>query len=198
MAKKRRTAKGGRKKKKRGAARHRGHRVRALVIIMVIVVASLFAYQRLHHREYPGPERPRHHKAARKDVKVFIADGEGLRPLGRSIKKGPLKAEIREIFKILLWADSGGVLPEGTTLLGVKISGDTAYLDISREIRDNHPGGTSAEMQTIYAIVNTITLNFPRIQRVKILIEGRTMKTLAGHIDISAPLGPYRGLITSS
>jgi hypothetical protein len=36
-------------------------------------------------------------------------------------------------------------------------------------------------------MVNTLALNIPEIEAVKILIEGREAKTLAGHIDIRRP-----------
>jgi len=200
MSRKRRTAQPGahrKKKKKRRASKHAKGR-RTLVIILLLVVAGFFAYRAINPRAPKGPATTHRATRNRRALKVYIGQGEGLRPPPRSIKKGPLKAELREAFKILLWADSGRVIPRGTRLLGVDVRGRTAYLDISREIRTGHPGGTSAEMQTIYAIVNTIALNFPQIDRVKILIEGRTEDTLAGHIDISAPLVPYRKIISAS
>ncbi len=200
MSRKRRTAHPGahRRKKKKRRTTKRGSGRRTLVIILLLVVAGIFAYRAMNPRAPKGPGATRRATQNRKTFKVFIGQGEGLRPLLRSIKKGPLKAEIREAFTILLWADSGRSIPRGTRLLGVDVRGRTAYLDISREIRTGHPGGTSAEMQTIYAIVNTIALNFPQIDRVKILIEGRTEDTLAGHIDISAPLAPNRKMINAS
>lgn len=64
----------------------------------------------------------------------------------------------------------------------------TAYADFSQEIRENHPGGSQMEYLTIYSIVNSLVLNVPEIENVKILIEGREFETLAGHIDIRYPL----------
>ena len=80
-------------------------------------------------------------------------------------------------------------VPEGTTLLGIYISdrGD-AFVDFSREINTEHPGGSLEELFTIYAIVNTLTVNLPSITAVQILIEGEEVDTLAGHIDLRRPL----------
>jgi hypothetical protein len=36
--------------------------------------------------------------------------------------------------------------------------------------------------------VNAVTANLPAIQRVQILIEGREVDTLAGHVDLRRPL----------
>ena len=58
----------------------------------------------------------------------------------------------------------------------------------------NHPGGSTAELQTIYSVVNTLTLNFPGIKKVQLLIDGSVHDTLAGHIVISIPLGPEKGM----
>jgi hypothetical protein len=37
---------------------------------------------------------------------------------------------------------------------------------------------------TIFSIVNSLILNIPEVDAVKILIEGRESMTLAGHIDL--------------
>jgi spore germination protein GerM len=80
-------------------------------------------------------------------------------------------------------------LPQGTKLLSLYISSDnTAVLDFSEEIREKHPGGSQAEILTIYSIVNTLTLNIEEIDKVKILISGNEAETLAGHIALSFPL----------
>ncbi len=198
MSSKKRGRKGRGARKKKSRVQRRGGAARTIIVLAVIVIAGILAYRAIQNNNLFGPAPTRRDTHKRRDVKVYIADGEGLRALPRSVKKGTLKEELRETFTILLWADSGTVIPPGTTLLGVDVRDGTAYLDFSGAIRENHRGGTSAELQTIYAIVNTMTLNFQPVKRVQILIEGKTGKTLAGHIDISAPLGPYREIITTS
>jgi len=186
-----------RKKRKKGGSKA-GSPLKYLIILICIAVLGFFLYQRFNigrpGRQVTGQRRAR----ARRNITLFVAHDEGLKALSRSIKIGDLKSEIRETFTILSWADSGVAIPHGTKLLGVEIKGTNAILNFTRAIKVNHPGGSSAEMQTIYSIVNSIVLNYPRIKRVKIIIEGKTQKTLAGHIDISVPLGPYRGLIEDS
>ncbi len=63
----------------------------------------------------------------------------------------------------------------------------TAYVDLSEAVRDNHPGGSQTELNTIYSIVNSLVLNIPQIEKVKVLIGGRESETLAGHIDLRFP-----------
>jgi spore germination protein GerM len=79
-------------------------------------------------------------------------------------------------------------IPEGTTIRALYVTRDgTAYVDISNTIKDSHPGGIKTELFTIYSIVNSLILNIPEIDAVKILIGGREAMTLAGHIDLGFP-----------
>ena len=64
----------------------------------------------------------------------------------------------------------------------------TAYVDLTKAAREKHPGGCKSEIITIYSIVNSLILNIPEIDVVKILIDGRESMTLAGHIDLRFPL----------
>jgi spore germination protein GerM len=67
-----------------------------------------------------------------------------------------------------------------------------AYVDFSRAISQNHPGGTTGELATISAIVKTLVENFPEvIQKVRILIDGKEAESIAGHVDISRPIFPF-------
>ena len=79
-------------------------------------------------------------------------------------------------------------IPEGTLLRGLYIlQNRTAYVDLSREIRERHPGGAKSELLTIYSMVNSLILNIPEIETVKILVEGKEEATLAGHVDLRFP-----------
>lgn len=115
-----------------------------------------------------------------------------------------LKAEVRDIFhsdnptelgkkivEALIDGSRGGLMrtiPEGTTLKAFYIIQDgTAYADMSDTIKDSHPGGVKSELFTIYSIVNSLILNIPEVDAVKILINGRDRMTLDGHIDLRFP-----------
>jgi spore germination protein GerM len=68
----------------------------------------------------------------------------------------------------------------------------TAYIDFSEALSLQHPSGPWSEMLTIRSIVQTLAANIPEIKRVQILIEGREVDTLAGHIDIRRPFASFR------
>ncbi len=106
-----------------------------------------------------------------------------------------------ETIEELLDGSQNGLLspfPEGTELREFFITKrGVAYIDFSSEIRDEHLSGTSAEMGTVFAVVNTLTYNFKSIKRVFILINGSEQETLAGHIDLSRPLLPRYDLVSN-
>ena len=81
------------------------------------------------------------------------------------------------------------VVPKGTTLRAFYVTerGD-AFVDLSGEVAKAHPGGSLNELMTVYAIVNAITTNLPAVQRVQILVDGKEVDTIAGHVDVRRPL----------
>ena len=80
-------------------------------------------------------------------------------------------------------------IPAGTKLKALYLtSKGEAYVDLSPEVQKNHPGGTTSEMLTVYALVNTLTSNLPAITGVQLLIDGKEIDTLAGHLDLRRPL----------
>jgi hypothetical protein len=80
-------------------------------------------------------------------------------------------------------------IPPGTALRAVFITktGD-AYVDLSREARAAHPGGTVNELLTVYTIVNALTVNLPAVNAVQVLVDGKEVDTLSGHVDLRRPL----------
>lgn len=81
-------------------------------------------------------------------------------------------------------------IPRGTELHEVYIDNQqTAYLDFSSHLTDGHIGGTTAEFLTVTAILKTVFDAFPEyIKQVQILIDGKEIKTIAGHLNLSQPL----------
>ena len=80
-------------------------------------------------------------------------------------------------------------LPTETVLRTLFIDQNkTAYVDFNESLKENHPGGSQTEILTIYAIVNSLVLNIPEIETVKILFDGRESMTLCGHTDLRFPM----------
>ena len=80
-------------------------------------------------------------------------------------------------------------IPAETKLRDVFITerGD-AFVDLSGDLSAKHPGGSLDEIFTVYTIVNALTVNLPAVTHVQILIDGKEVDTLAGHVDLRHPL----------
>lgn len=77
--------------------------------------------------------------------------------------------------------------PDGAKLLDINIQDGLCTVDMSKEFKENHWGGSSGEILTVYSLVNTLT-QFPTVEKVEILVEGQKIDTLAGHMDLSTPV----------
>src|SRR5262245_40268937 len=80
-------------------------------------------------------------------------------------------------------------VPAGTALRALFLTDHgQAFVDLSREFAVAHPGGTVNELLTVYTIVNVVTANLPAITSVQVLVDGKEVDTLAGHVDLRRPL----------
>jgi hypothetical protein len=81
------------------------------------------------------------------------------------------------------------VLPLDVTLLAFYLLPDgTGIADFSDALSREVPSGISSEQLAVDAIVRTLHAAVPQVQRVKILIAGQEVETLAGHVDLSTAL----------
>lgn len=87
-------------------------------------------------------------------------------------------------------------IPEGVTLRGVFLSstGD-AYVDLDTAIVERLGGGSTTELLAVYAIVSTLTTNLSPVVRVQLLVDGREVDTITGHVDLREPLRKNDSLI---
>jgi len=142
------------------------------------------------HRSMPVKGTP----SAKSDIFVYFADQTNTYLVAeqRSVHFATDPSELgRNIIHTLLKGprkDLAPTIPSGTVLRAFYVDRNrTASVDLSNAVQKNHPGGGRSELMTIYSIVNSLVLNMPSIERVKILFDGREAKTLAGHIDLSLP-----------
>jgi spore germination protein GerM len=119
-------------------------------------------------------------------------DGMALVPVQREVPFGETVVEqARAIIDAQLGAAAPLVsaIPLETRLRDVYITerGD-AFVDLSGDLSAKHPGGSLGEIFTVYTLVNALTVNLPAVARVQILIDGKEVDTLAGHVDLRHPL----------
>ena len=93
---------------------------------------------------------------------------------------GPVDAELR-------------TLPPDAALLEFYLLPDgTGVADFSEALATSTPSGIASEQLAVESIARTLEANVPQVKRLKILIHGQEVDTLAGHLDLTGtfPLAP--------
>jgi len=149
----------------------------------------------------PAATSPINSEAAHIAVTLFYVapGGDALVPVRREVPLAEgVVAQGRQIIASQLQPAPPpylSAIPAATTLRAFYVteSGD-AFVDLGG-ISSAHPGGSLAEMLTVQALVNAVAANLPAVQRVQILVDGKEMDTLAGHVDIRRPLARDTSLV---
>ncbi len=147
--------------------------------------------------ETPEPEPP----AETKLITLFLPSEEDslLHPETREIPASvSVTEEAKRIVEELIKGSELGYLspfPPETRLRQLFITREgVAYVDFSKDIMDKNLSGSSAELATVYSIVNSLAFNFKPIKKVFILVEGEEKETLRGHISLSQAFLPLYSL----
>jgi len=189
------------KKKGKKKSRKKSGIGKFLVFLIIVGVGLFLAY---HFRQEimdflrPLSAKKPEKKVAVKEKKVvtlFFSEEEGEYLVGekREIpKRDKVEEEARETITELIRGPQGTFIPTvppRTKLLTLQIDAQgLARVNFDQALSRGHPGGSSAEMLTLYSIVNSLTHNFPQIKRVQILIEGKAAESIAGHISLKQPV----------
>ncbi|HUL23047.1 MAG TPA: GerMN domain-containing protein [Thermodesulfobacteriota bacterium] len=108
------------------------------------------------------------------------------------LNKGSTQEEAKEIIQELIKGPKGKLirtLPPRTKLLSLEIDEKgVARVNFDKTLSRDHPGGSSAEMMTVYSVVNSLVLNFPQIKGVQFLIEGEKGGSITGHLALDHPI----------
>jgi len=173
-----------------------------LAIAVVVGLISLRALQRRMHRlreSQAAEEQARHAVLAPPissptDVtvkaQVFWASGpDKIAPVQINL---PLSADSVQRSRQLIQAltasptDAQRTLPADTTLLAFYILPDgTAIADFSDALSSEMPSGILSEEIAVNSIARTLESNVPGLRRLKILIKGQEVDTLAGNVDVT-------------
>jgi hypothetical protein len=77
-------------------------------------------------------------------------------------------------------------LPPEAALLAFYILPDgTGIADFSEAMATSIPSGIQSEQRAVDSIARTLEADVPQVTRLKILIHGQEVDTLAGHIDLT-------------
>lgn len=121
------------------------------------------------------------------------SDGMALVPVSREVLYGATPAEqVRHLVAAASQAPPPGLMsaiPAGTQVRSVFLTtAGEAYIDFTGPLVTAHTGGSLDEALTVYAIVDVVTVNLTDISGVQILVDGKQVDTLVGHLDLRYPL----------
>ncbi|MGH9742889.1 MAG: GerMN domain-containing protein [Candidatus Acidiferrum sp.] len=126
-------------------------------------------------------------------AKLFWASGNGDGTLTDATVELPLSSDpvlrAKQVLNTLLAGPVDAelrTLPPDAVLLAFYLVPDgTAVADFSEALATETPSGIQSEQMAIDSITRTLAADVPSVQRLKILIHGQEMETLAGHLDLT-------------
>lgn len=129
---------------------------------------------------------------------LYYPDDSGMKLIAvkRDVKPSPDK--YTAVMKSLMsGTDKKGtvdIIPKTAKLRSVKVKDGVAKVDFSRELIKDFNGGSTGEEMLVGSIVDTLT-EFSEVKKVQILVEGKPVDTIAGHMDTEKPLSRMTGLL---
>lgn len=176
-----------------------------LAILGSIFIVLLIFFVILFSALFPAVDKDSLKKKEKYAVTIYFSDKQErfLVPETRYIIKEENDAlQAKEIVKALLDGSKTGLIntyPSGVTVKDVKVNNDgTAFINFDANLSKLHPGGSTAEMASIYSLVNSLTENVSSIKQVKILIDGDETASINGHISIRIAFRPDPELIVKA
>jgi len=173
-------------------------RVAYLVAIIggVVLLLVLF-FVILFNALFPPVDMEALKKKERKSFDIYFSDSQERFLVSEKrfiYKEEDPVLQAKEIVKALLDGSKTGhvnTFPAKVTLRDVKLDQEgVALVSFSDNLIKLHPGGSSSEMATIYSLTNTLTSNVSAVKTVKILVDGKELQSIKGHISTVNPFKP--------
>jgi hypothetical protein len=168
----------------------------SLILGGIFVLLVLF-FVTLFNLLFPPVDMDALKKKEKQIANIYFSDQQErfLMPEKRYVfKENNAAAQAKEIVKALLEGSKAGLVntfPAGVVLIDVKV-GDAgiALVNFSKNLIKKYQGGSTAEMASIYSLTNSITQNISSIKKVKILVEGKELSSIKGHISTQKAFSP--------
>ena len=126
-------------------------------------------------------------------ARLFWASGHGDGSLSPITVELPLSSDpvlrAKQVLNTLLAGPADTELrtlpPEAALLEFYLMKDGAAVADFSEALATSIPSGIESEQMAADSITKTLAANVPQVTRLKILIHGQEVETLAGHLDLS-------------
>lgn len=187
----------------KGKKKKKSTRILYLSLILGGIFALLvFFFVILFDALFPPFDMDALKKKDKQIAEIYFSDPQErfLMPEKRYVfKENDAALQAKEIVKALLEGSKAELIntfPVGVSLRDVKVDdAGIAFVNFNKNLIKLHPGGSTAEMATIYSLTNSITQNVPGIKKVKILVEGKEIPSIKGHISTQKAFRPDSELI---
>lgn len=167
-----------------------------IFVVLVIFFVTLFSAL------FPAVDTEALKKKEKQVMQIYFSDQQErfLKPEKRYIvRETDAARQAKEIAEALLDGSKTGLVntfPRGIAVREAKMEdAQTVSISFSKNLTKSFHGGSSSEMAAIYSLTNSITQNIPTIKKVKILVEGREVSSIAGHISTRKAFSPDLELI---
>lgn len=168
--------------------------MRGIIKVVGIAAAAILLTAVLVPKAFT-PAKPQEQQPPDVTITLYFSnqDATELRAEKRNIPSAgdPARAALEELLNGPKAADLVPVLPKGTKLRGFSVQQGVAYVDLTSDILDTPNRGSTSEILIVQTIVNTLT-EFPNIEKVQLLVDGKEQETLYGHMDLSQPFTRFR------
>lgn len=162
-----------------------------LVLMLFFTIMIRQKYRSSH--EAPVAPQSREADGSRLVTLFFAAEGARLARETREVEPcGTVDVCLKNVLDELLNGPVGEfdeTIPDGTVVEEVRLEKKQVTIEFNRGFSDAMPSGSSAEMLSVYSVVNTVAINFPHIETVKINVDGNS-DVILPHLDLSKPLVP--------
>ncbi len=164
--------------------------------------ASSGTVTKVQEKQEPQAEKKEEMKAQPQEFSINVyypnADGTKLIAVKRKVKSTASEDKYTAAVKSLMQGtkekSQTAIIPKQAKLRSVKVEGGVAKVDFSQDLVKHFVGGSTGEEMLVGSIVNTLT-EFPEVKQVQILIEGNSVETIAGHMDLSTPVARMKDLL---
>lgn len=173
-------------------------------LALILIVGSLWLFLGTKAKKPIQPDDPLIRESVQEGVKVriqriklfyFTDNSSRMKPVIRDFPIPEIELEKYSRFLELLFQEVEGYIvpiPGNVSILQAFFleNKGTLVLDFQEDILNQFPGGTSAEREFIYFVVDNICYNFKEVKKVLFLFGGDLEKTLSGHLDMERAFFP--------
>lgn len=123
-------------------------------------------------------------------VKIYFIDSDMLRllPVQTFIADSSTQKKAEKILDELIEGRDDNpkirrTIPKIKDCMSVKVKGNSAYVNLTKKMSENHPDGRDSELLTVYSIVNSL-VEIDGINTVHFTVDGEVQKDFMGYIDM--------------